>query len=74
MANHVAYKLMGHQQVNVRLKADVVPHKFDCQGKQSVANVNRLASKRKREVRSMLASKENTPAPQSKFQKQKMMK
>ena len=66
MANYMEFDLMGRDQVKPRVKAGVIPHKFDCQGKQSAVNINRTASKRKRDIRDILASKENC-SPQGMF-------
>ena len=62
MANYMEYKLMGGS-VKIMMKAGVVPHKFECQGKeprQGEASIfNRATSKRKREVRHLLGPLDN---------------
>ena len=64
MVNYMEFKLMGGNVKKLMMKADVVPHKFECQGKgprQGESSIfNRATSKRKREVRHLLGPLDNT--------------
>lgn len=56
MENYLYYSMMGGP---IRLKPEVRPHKFDCQGKSAPHNKNRETCARKRKIREILSSKEN---------------
>ncbi|KAK3885980.1 hypothetical protein Pcinc_009839 [Petrolisthes cinctipes] len=56
MENYLKYSMVGG---NIKLKAGVLPHKFECQGRNTSLSHNRAALKRKMILQEILTDQEN---------------
>lgn len=56
VANYLYVKMMGGKTI---LKKDVVPHKFECQGRLQPLSKNRIVLARKRKIQEILKDKGN---------------
>lgn len=56
MENYMYYSMMGGP---IKLKAGVLPHIFECQGRVTPYNEDRDQFQRKRKIMDILSSKEN---------------